>query len=254
MYFLNCTFGKHQIPFFYQILKLPEMTKKKILIPTKDAESWKDLLADPTKQWKDGYSAKQTAYSWEKNSDIPKEILKVLTCYPDFSDLELIFAVPEFKVTLPGGTRPSQNDVLAICTTSEALAVLTVEGKAKEGFDKTIINWKQHTSDNGVKERLGFILSKIGIKDENIDNLRYQLFHRLASATIMAEKFHAKNAIMIVQSFVDDDNQNHFSDFKNFMKCYTDSSIKKSKLYKLTEIIGINIYAAWVFSDVTLDS
>lgn len=225
------------------------MPQKKILVPTKSAESWKDLLADPTKHWKDEYSAKLTAYSWEKNDNIPKEILKVLSCYPDFIDLELLIAIPEFKVALPGGTRPSQNDVLAILSNSKALSVMTVEGKALEDFDELIINWKKHTSQHGINERLGYLLKKNGIRDENINNLRYQLFHRLASAIIMAEKFHAQNAIMIVQSFINDDNKNHFNDFENFLKLYTDSPIQKSQLYKLTQLNGINVFAAWIYSN-----
>ena len=224
------------------------MNQKKIFIPTKDAESWKDLLADPIKHWKDEFSAKLTAYSWEKDGNIPKEILKVLTSHPDFSDLELLLAIPEYKVSLPGGTRSSQNDVLAVFFTDKALSVMTVEGKAKEDFDEKIISWKQHTSDVGVAERLGFILDKIGIKDKNIDNLRYQLFHRLASAVIMAEKFHAKNAILIVQSFIRDDKENHFIDFADFLRLYNYPSINKSQLYKLTKINGIDIFAAWVYS------
>jgi hypothetical protein len=36
----------------------------------------------------------------------------------------------------------------------------------------------------------------------------------------MARKFHAKYAIMIVQSFVEDDNKNHFKDFKEFIEAY----------------------------------
>jgi len=224
------------------------MNQKKIFIPTKNAESWKDLLADPIKHWKDEFSAKLTAYSWEKEGNIPKEILKVLTSHPDFIDLELLLAIPEYKVSLPGGTRPSQNDVLAVFFTNKALSVMAVEGKAKEDFDEKIISWKKHTSDIGVAERLGYILDKIGIKAKTIDNLRYQLFHRLASAVIMAEKFHAKNAILIIQSFNKNDNENHFSDFADFLRLYNYSSINKSQLYNLTNVNGIEIFSAWVYS------
>jgi hypothetical protein len=224
------------------------MKQKNIYTPTKNADSWQELLADPIKHWRDGYSAKLTAYSWEKNADIPEEILKVLYSNVDFINLELLFAIPEYKVSLPGGKRPSQNDVLAVFTTQKALSVMTIEGKAKEDFDETIKDWKQKTSDVGVNERLGYILEKIGIKDKDIEHLRYQLFHRLASAVIMAEKFHAKNAIMIIQSFNDNNNENHFSDFENFMNLYIKSPINKSQLYKLINIDEIDIYAAWVFS------
>jgi hypothetical protein len=226
------------------------MTKqKKILIPTENAESWRNFLADKEKHWKPGFSAMSIAYSWEKSQGIPTEILDVLLQLSDFKGLDLLISIPEYKVPLPGGNKPSQNDILAVFTTEKELSVMTIEGKAKENFDDTISVWKARTSDFGVEERLGYILRKIGINNKYIDNLRYQLFHRLASAVVMAEKFHAKNAIMIVQSFNNKDTENHFGDFVDFLKLYNYLSIEKSKLYRLTEVNGIEIFAGWVYSD-----
>lgn len=224
------------------------MNQNRIFIPTKDAESWKDFLADKNKHWKEEFSAMETALSWEKAKDMPKEIKKIISANPNFENLELLLALPEFKVNLPGGNKPSQNDILVLFRTEYALTVMTVEGKAKEDFDSTIINWKKSTSEKGVKERLEFLLEKTGIKDKEIDSLRYQLFHRLASAVIMAEKFHAKNAIMIIQSFNDNNKENHFNDFVKFIELYGISSAEKSKLYQLTEINGIEVFAGWVYS------
>jgi hypothetical protein len=225
------------------------MNQNKIYIPTKDADSWKEFLADKTKHWQKGYSAMETALSWEKAKDIPKEIRKTLATNPNFQNLELLLALPEYKVSLPGGNKSSQNDILALFRTENALSVMTVEGKAKEDFDSTIIDWKKNSSQKAEIERLGFLIDKIGIKGKEIDNLRYQLFHRLASAVIMAEKFHAKNAIMIIQSFNDNNKANHFDDFAKFLELYEISSVEKSKLYKLTEIKGIEVFAGWVYSD-----
>jgi hypothetical protein len=226
------------------------MTKqKKIFIPTENAESWRNFLADRDKHWKSGFSAMSTAYSWENSEGIPIEIINVLSQHSDFKELELLISIPEYKVPLPGGNRPSQNDILAIFSTEKALSVMAVEGKAKEDFDVLISDWKAKTSDSGVEKRLGYILQKIGVKGMYIDNLRYQLFHRLASSVIMAEKFHAKNAIMIVQSFNNNDTENHFSDFADFLKLYGYLSISKSNLYRLTKVNGIEIFAGWVYSD-----
>lgn len=224
------------------------MVQKKILVPTKNVESWKELLADREKHWRKEYSAMETALSWENKGDIPKEILNSLKLISDFEEVELLIAIPEYKVSLPGGTRPSQNDVFALLSTTKQLAVMTVEGKAKEDFDDTIRNWKRRTSEAGVKERLGFILKSIGIVDKDVDSLRYQLLHRMASAVIMASKFHAKSAIMLIQSFNNDDTKNHFSDFKDFLELYSITNVDKSKIYYLTDVNGVDLYAGWVFS------
>ena len=41
----------------------------KFFIPTKTAEDWKSLLAEPDEQWKDGSSAKLLAYCWQEAND-----------------------------------------------------------------------------------------------------------------------------------------------------------------------------------------
>lgn len=225
------------------------MLKNKIFIPTKDAECWSDFLVDKNKQWQKGFSAMETALSWEKADGLPTEIKKMLSQEAEFKGGELLLAIPEYKVSLPGGSSPSQNDVFAVITSKKSLTVMTVEGKAKEDFDKTIIDWKKSTSEKGVKKRLGFLLEKIGIQNKEIESLRYQLFHRLASAVIMAEKFHAKNAMMIIQSFNNNNKENHFDDFVKFIELYGITTVEKSKLYKLTNINGIDVFAGWVYSE-----
>ena len=225
------------------------MLKNKIFIPTTDAESWSDFLVDKNKQWQKGFSAMETALSWEKADGLPTEIKKILSQDSEFDGSELLLAIPEYKVSIPGGRSQSQNDVFAVLTSKKSLSVMTVEGKAKEDFDRKIVDWKAKTSDKGVAERLGFLINKLGIKDKKIDSLRYQLFHRLASAIIMAEEFHAKNAIMIIQSFNDNDKENHFNDYSKFIELYGIENAEKSKLYKLTELNGITVYAGWVYSE-----
>lgn len=225
------------------------MLKNKILIPTKDAECWSTFLVDKNKQWQKGFSAMETALSWEKANGLPTEIKQILSQDPEFKGAELLLAIPEYKVSLPGGSSPSQNDLFAVLTSKKSLTVMTVEGKAKEDFDKTIADWKSSVSEKGVTKRLGFLIDTLGIKDKEIDSLRYQLFHRLASAVIMAEKFHAKNAVMIIQSFNDNDKQNHFDDYANFIALYGIQNAEKSKLYQLTDLNGITIYAGWVYCE-----
>ena len=86
--------------------------------------------------------------------------------YPDpsFRKLELALAIPEYKVPLKGGSRPSQNDVFAV---------------------------------------------------------------------IEAKRFHAKCAVMIVQSFVAADKDNHYGDYKAFISLYGVKS-EKDKPYRLS--------------------
>lgn len=223
------------------------MNEKKIFTPTISAEDWKDLLADPQRHWRDGYSAKSIAQSWEAQNSIPNEINLAFSAEKEFSNLELLLAIPEFKVSLPGGTKPSQNDVFFLAGNSNGLLACTVEAKALEDFDKTIEKWYKDPSE-GKRVRLNFILEQINFPLKfDKDYLRYQLFHRLTSAIIMAKKFHAKYAFMIIQSFTRSDDKNHYSDFENFIGAYGEQS-EKERPIRLTKVDNIEVYAMWVYS------
>jgi Domain of unknown function (DUF6946) len=223
------------------------MSQKKILIPTENAESWKPFLAEPEKQWKDGYSAKSVAVSWEKNRDIPIEIKEAMNKSEILKDAELLLAIPEYKVSLPGGNRDSQNDVLAIMRHDYGLIVAAVEAKFRESFGNDTVNeWLKNASD-GKKERLSFILNIISFPQIDYCNLRYQLFHRLASAVIMAKKFYASQAIMIIQSFEEDDKKNHYGDFTAFVEAYGKTVVKKEPI-ELAQVDGLTISTMWVNS------
>ncbi len=220
--------------------------QKKILVPTKNAECWRALLADPEKHWKNGYSAKSAAESWENSNGIPHEIRLALDKSESFEKSELLIAIPEFKVPLPGGARPSQNDILGVLANSRYLSVFTIEAKSRENFDELVRDWFKNASP-GKRERIEFLIHETEFPDSEYGHLRYQLFHRLASAVIMAKKFRAKNAIMIIQSFVENDKENHFSDFEEFVRGYGKIAPKNAPI--LLSMKGAqNIYCMWVNS------
>jgi hypothetical protein len=225
------------------------MRQRRILVPTRCVHDWKALLADPEKQWERGYSAMSVAYSWENADGLPNEIAQLFlnANEPDLRSARLVIAVPEYKVFLKGGLRPSQSDVLAVLSMTSGLVVMTVEAKAKEDFDKTLGQWRKETSGKGYKLRLGQILECIGLKSIPPDKTRYQLLHRTASAVLEAQRFHAKVAVMVVQSFVDSDEENHFADYKAFLRLYDQIAVKNLLIY-LADVGGIRLFSSWVQS------
>ena len=57
------------------------------------------------------------AVSWEAASDeLPNEVATALEASDDqdLAGLQLVFAVPEWEVDLPGGTTTSNTDILAL--------------------------------------------------------------------------------------------------------------------------------------------
>ena len=108
-------------------MRLPRECLKldmKIFIPSDGPQSWQGLLADPEKQWRDGYSAKMMAESWERAQGFPSEVRDLLASSPEpaLAEATPLIGIPEYQVPLAGRGRPSQNDlfVLAAAGTSPA--------------------------------------------------------------------------------------------------------------------------------------
>jgi len=225
------------------------MSQKRVLIPTESESDWKSLLAEPEKQWRPGYSAMLTAQSWENAAGLPPEIESVFTLTEAsyFNNLELLVATPEYKTELKGGRRPSQSDVFALLRSDIILVAVTVEGKAREDFGPSMKQWENKVAAKGYVERLGHIMENIGLEKSAPDHIRYQLMHRTASAVIEAKRFHCQIAVMIVQSFVESDDENHFGDYADFIGLYGATPVKDQLIF-LADIDGILLFSAWVYS------
>jgi hypothetical protein len=163
----------------------------RIHIPSAGPESWKQFLAKPDLHWATGYSARTLAHCWEAASGLPPEI--ALLFRPLLGEPELLLALPEHKVPLPGGSADSQSDVFALVKTNGGLVACTIEGKVDEPFGPTVGEWSIDAS-SGKRERLGFLCGLLGLKDPPPPHIRYQLLHRTDSAIIEAERFHAAAA------------------------------------------------------------
>lgn len=172
----------------------------KILIPTSSPNDWKQFLADPEKQWKSGYSARSLAYCWEESGEMPLEIVTVLEQSPMLKGLKTIFAIPEHKVSLPGGTSASQNDVWVLAEAEVGLVSIAVEGKVSEPFGETVGKWFEKKT-RGKEIRLKYLSDELGIDYPPPSHIRYQLLHRTVSAIIEAKRFRTKYAAMVVHTF-----------------------------------------------------
>src|SRR4051794_6117141 len=82
----------------------------RIYIPTTGSHDWQWLLAQPALHWKHGASAMALADAWEHAGSWPKPVAAALGSNPELADLELLLALPEHEVALPGGSRASQTD------------------------------------------------------------------------------------------------------------------------------------------------
>ena len=180
----------------------------RLCIATRGLGSWREQLASPDRQWKRGYSAFETAVSWERAADtssgVPDPIARLFRESVHGEPL-LIFAVAEHKVELPGGRAASQSDLWAVVRTSIGMLSLTIEAKANEFFgDDELEQWliagKSEESLANRKQRWEYVQTHLP-KSDSFSRVRYQILHRCAVSVIEAKRLGFKQAAFVVQAF-----------------------------------------------------
>ena len=212
-------------------------------VPTRGTSSWQELLADPEKQWRTGYSARSMAHCWEKSRGFPKCVQTVLQTADESAlhDPEMLIGIPEHQVPLPGGSRPSQTDLWVLARGGDDLISIAVEGKVSETFGPTVDEWLVDASE-GKRERLAFLQECLGLEAPVPGDIRYQLLHRTASALIEAKRFGATYSLMLVHSF--SQSCEWLDDYQNFASLY---GVKAAagQVVMCRTINGIHLSLGW---------
>ena len=216
----------------------------KVYIPSSGPADWQRLLADPDRQWATGFSAKTLAGCWESADGLPDEIASMLKAHG--REVELLLAIPEFKVPLVGASRgESQNDVFALARAGDLTFAITVEGKVSEPFGQTIDDWFKKASD-GKRERLASICNLLSLTSPPPGHIYYQLLHRTASAVIEARRFKTDAAAMIVHSFSPE--RKWFKEFLQFASLFN-VSISPGELVVVQPGGTPPLYIGWACGD-----
>ncbi len=219
----------------------------RILSFTSGPQDWQKLLVDKNKHWKEGYSARTLAHCWEAADGFPPEISLPFALCGDslLANLTPIFAIPEFKVPLPGGVRSSQNDIFVLARSSSGPVSIMVEGKVNESFGPTLGEWRNEAS-SGKKKRLSFLLRLLGLSNVPADSTRYQLLHRSVSAIITGEQYRAVAAVLIVHSF--SQSYTGWPDYQAFTSLFgVEAAI--GTIQKLGISSSLPLYGVWVVGD-----
>ena len=219
----------------------------KIYIPSGGPDSWQQLLAEPEKQWRSGYSAKSLAYSWEETEGFPAEVQSVIEAsdLPDLEALAPLLVFPEHKVPLLGGRRESQNDVFVLASTGTGLVAVTIEGKVEEPFGQLVSDWDPDSSP-GKRKRFDYLVDLLELGGRDLSQVYYQLMHRTASAVIEAQRFHAGTAAMLVHSF----SRSHtwFTEFRDFA-AHFGVEAELNRIYSCGTRSGTDLFIGWVVGD-----
>ncbi len=214
-----------------------------IYIPSAGPDDWRWLLAKPGLQWKQDASAKSLADTWEFAAPWPPKVEAALA-EAGFVDLEMLLALPEHEVPLPGGRRASQTDLFVLARGSRGLLAIAVEGKAEEPFGVgTVAEWR-HEGSAGKEKRLAYLLGLLGLADdERTGGLHYQLLHRTAAAAIEARRFGASDALMLVHSF--SSTSAHFEAFAAFAKTIG-AAPQRDGIASAASLGDVRLHLGWV--------
>lgn len=213
-----------------------------IYIPAQNADDWAQLLADPVKHWRTGYSARTLAYSWQNADGFPAEVLAAFSTNELLADIQLLLAIPEHQVPLVGGSRPSQNDIWALARASTGLVSIAVEGKVSEPFGPTLSQWLAEGSE-GKASRLAFLRRELNLNEALAGTIRYQLIHRTGSAVIEAKRFGAPHAIMLVHSF--SPSREWFQDFEAFALLLR-AEVTVNRVVYVGQRGGVHLHIGWI--------
>ena len=216
--------------------------------------TWRAGLADPHLHWKRGRSAWELAVSWEAQretaSGIPPEIAAVFASHPGFAGAELLIGAVEHRVVLDTPRGPSQNDLWGILWAPVGHVSMAVEGKAGEEFGPRLRDWLKNESE-GKEQRLAFLCDVLGVSVPPDMALRYQLFHRAASAILEARRWKIGTALMLVQSFAE--YRTSWSDYCAFASLlglgHDRNSVSDGR-----PLGGITLHLSWVDSKKAQDS
>jgi Domain of unknown function (DUF6946) len=162
-----------------------------------------------------------------------------------FQNIEMLFAIPEHKVSLPGGSRSSQNDLFVLAKGDDQVISIAVEGKVSEPFGDTVSKRLENPS-LGRKNRLEFLCTELGLESDGVSNIRYQLLHRTVSAILEAKRFNASHALMLVHSFSLTDEW--FEDYASFAALFGIDA-KVNRIHSAPKIGDIQLYLGWVKGD-----
>lgn len=210
------------------------------LTEVKRAEDVARLVAKP-EHWKRGRSAFELATSWLGADGIPEPVARALATADDYRGSVLIEAFFERQVDLRTPGRPSQTDLLAFLRLGDGHAVLAVEGKVDEPFGPVVREWN---TGPGKQLRLESLCELLEIKPAKATDLRYQLFHRAASAIFEAERYGVDRAALVVHSF--DSRDASFSDFAEFARTLGVGSPEVGSLTVAKTIGGVQLRLGWV--------
>jgi len=217
----------------------------KVYVPCRRPESWRPLLTSPQIHWRIGRSAYELAHSWQGATGFPASIVRVMDESPfnELHDLELLLALPERAVALPGGLAASRIDVFALARGSDGLVAVGVEGKEREPFDVKVQKWLA-ADGPGRAKRLEYLARVLQLTADDLAEIEYQLVHRTVATILEARRFSAQRAVVLIHSF-SGDRLTSFDAFHRFARLL-ETDVQPGRIARVGLRDELELYLVWV--------
>ena len=215
---------------------------RRLHVPVTKPEDVIPHLAKQEAHWRAGYSAQELAVAWASvGNSFPVRVRAVLDTAPEYVGAELVDGFFEREVELGTAGRNSQTDLMVVAGLQNELAIIAVEGKAEESFAELVSEWNNSA---GKQRRLEHLCRTLELDPASVGDLRYQLFHRTASAIYEAHRYRCRHAVMLVHSF----SRTHrwFDDFSRFSHAMSMPVENRDCCSPARVIDGVSLRLAWV--------
>ena len=217
--------------------------------PLTKPQDAQQFLRDPQLHWKKGRSAYEAAHAWighggSRGVGLPGRVRDLLNSSPEWTNASVVTGFFEHATPLDTQKGPSNIDILVVCGLDQCLGIIAVEAKAGEPFGDLVSVWRTAKPSPGKDARLAWACEFFGVSAAACDPLRWQLFHRTASAIIEAQRFRAKHAIMLVHDFCPE--PSWVEDFLAFASAIGIHGAQVGGISDAKTLQGVSLRLAWV--------
>jgi hypothetical protein len=210
--------------------------------------------ANPS-HWVRGHSAYELAHSWAGCAGFPARVTAALQ--PLSRELSPQYGIVEMPTFLDTPKAPSRTDIMLYCrTAADEPAIIGIEGKSAERFDRPLNVWVRVGGTEPTpsrSRRLRFLSELLGAQIPPDSSFGYQLVHRAAATVSECLVRGAAFGIVLIQSFSSATPEN-WSDFQAFTRLLGVTDIQKDILSDPV-LLGprhdMKMFFAWVSDEPT---
>ena len=172
----------------------------RFFVPARTPEDWTQSRTNTAR--KDSSPADSLARAWQGAGGFPPAVQRVLDASGEdaLQGLEVLAAFPEYELPLLGDDGPSISDLFVLAKGRRGLVSVMVEGTATGAFGPMVCEWLVEGAKTKMR-LLSHLCEVLGADIGEIQSAPYRLFLQAAGALVVAERFEAAAAVVVVHSF-----------------------------------------------------